>query len=159
VSKDCTQAAKPKSCYKCGLEGHIVRFGCLHRQSNVCSLLFSRAIAQIAKTQIRSVVELAMLLTATIGRAVRNATNVARLAISQELALNLVDPRLAPLEAAVQTRPGNCHSIKEGLQGTFKLTFFNSYTCGGQGHLSRDCSSGAKCYNCSGVVRFIKFSA
>ena len=29
----------------------------------------------------------------------------------------------------------------------FPLTF--SYTCGGVGHLSRDCVQGAKCYNCS----------
>ena len=28
-----------------------------------------------------------------------------------------------------------------------------SYTCGGVGHLSRDCVQGSKCYNCSGVVR------
>ncbi|KAF8979420.1 hypothetical protein BDQ17DRAFT_986769 [Cyathus striatus] len=26
VSRDCSQEAKPKSCYKCGQEGHIVRF-------------------------------------------------------------------------------------------------------------------------------------
>ncbi|KAF9457565.1 hypothetical protein BDZ94DRAFT_1272808 [Collybia nuda] len=29
-----------------------------------------------------------------------------------------------------------------------------SYTCGGVGHLSRDCVQGSKCYNCSGVVSF-----
>lgn len=29
-----------------------------------------------------------------------------------------------------------------------------SYSCGGVGHLSRDCVQGSKCYNCSGVVRF-----
>lgn len=28
VSRDCTMEAKPKTCYKCGLEGHIVRFSC-----------------------------------------------------------------------------------------------------------------------------------
>ena len=27
-----------------------------------------------------------------------------------------------------------------------------SYTCGGVGHLSRDCVQGSKCYNCSGFV-------
>ena len=27
-----------------------------------------------------------------------------------------------------------------------------SFTCGGVGHLSRDCVQGAKCYNCSGLV-------
>jgi hypothetical protein len=26
-----------------------------------------------------------------------------------------------------------------------------SYTCGGVGHMSRDCVQGSKCYNCSGV--------
>lgn len=30
-----------------------------------------------------------------------------------------------------------------------------SYTCGGVGHLSRDCVQGSKCYNCSGVVSVI----
>ena len=25
VSRDCSQEAKPKTCYKCGGEGHIVR--------------------------------------------------------------------------------------------------------------------------------------
>jgi hypothetical protein len=33
----------------------------------------------------------------------------------------------------------------------------NSYTCGGVGHLSRDCSQGSKCYNCSGIVRVFCF--
>ncbi|KAF9242029.1 hypothetical protein BU15DRAFT_60539 [Melanogaster broomeanus] len=28
---------------------------------------------------------------------------------------------------------------------------FHSYTCGGVGHLSRDCVQGSKCYNCSGI--------
>ena len=30
-----------------------------------------------------------------------------------------------------------------------------SYSCGGVGHLSRDCVQGSKCYNCSGVVSII----
>jgi hypothetical protein len=30
---------------------------------------------------------------------------------------------------------------------------FSSYTCGGVGHLSRDCVQGSKCYNCSAIVR------
>lgn len=29
-----------------------------------------------------------------------------------------------------------------------------SYSCGGVGHLSRDCVQGSKCYNCSGVVSY-----
>ena len=33
-----------------------------------------------------------------------------------------------------------------------------SYTCGGVGHLSRDCVQGSKCYNCSGSVRVSTFS-
>ncbi|KAH9980814.1 hypothetical protein BGW80DRAFT_1266341 [Lactifluus volemus] len=28
----------------------------------------------------------------------------------------------------------------------------SSYTCGGVGHLSRDCVQGSKCYNCSAIV-------
>ena len=30
-----------------------------------------------------------------------------------------------------------------------------SYSCGGVGHLSRDCVQGSKCYNCSGVVSIL----
>jgi hypothetical protein len=33
--------------------------------------------------------------------------------------------------------------------------YFSSYTCGGVGHLSRDCVQGSKCYNCSNVVSLI----
>ncbi|KAH9953301.1 hypothetical protein BC827DRAFT_140823 [Russula dissimulans] len=32
------------------------------------------------------------------------------------------------------------------------ISTLSSYTCGGVGHLSRDCGQGSKCYNCSGVV-------
>lgn len=35
---------------------------------------------------------------------------------------------------------------------------FSSYTCGGVGHLSRDCAQGSKCYNCSGTVCFFFLS-
>jgi len=44
VSRDCTQEAKAKSCYKCGQEGHIVsvhaRFRIDHQQS-ICSLVIA----------------------------------------------------------------------------------------------------------------------
>ena len=33
----------------------------------------------------------------------------------------------------------------------------NSYSCGGVGHMSRDCVQGSKCYNCSGFVNQIIF--
>lgn len=32
-----------------------------------------------------------------------------------------------------------------------------SYTCGGVGHLSRDCVQGSKCYNCSGFVSLFTY--
>lgn len=34
-----------------------------------------------------------------------------------------------------------------------------SYTCGGVGHLSRDCVQGSKCYNCSGFVSSVRSSS
>lgn len=36
-------------------------------------------------------------------------------------------------------------------------SLLNSYTCGGVGHMSRDCVQGSKCYNCSGVVSILLF--
>lgn len=36
----------------------------------------------------------------------------------------------------------------------FVLNRHFSYSCGGVGHLSRDCVQGAKCYNCSGGVGY-----
>ena len=38
------------------------------------------------------------------------------------------------------------------------FSFSFSYTCGGVGHLSRDCVQGSKCYNCSGVVCILLLS-
>lgn len=35
----------------------------------------------------------------------------------------------------------------------YPFSIFSSYTCGGVGHLSRDCVQGSKCYNCSAIVR------
>lgn len=37
--------------------------------------------------------------------------------------------------------------------------YMNSYTCGGMGHMSRDCPKGSKCYNCSGIVGNFSFGA
>lgn len=36
VSRDCTQEAKAKSCYKCGQEGHIVGLRLLHVKNLDC---------------------------------------------------------------------------------------------------------------------------
>lgn len=46
-----------------------------------------------------------------------------------------------------------CHRIYLGYDyANDARSVLTSYTCGGVGHMSRDCGQGAKCYNCSGVV-------
>lgn len=60
-----------------------------------------------------------------------------------------------PLEVLAPTaRPGQLTICGISSLSFNKLLDF-SYTCGGVGHLSRDCVQGAKCYNCSGTVRHI----
>jgi Zinc knuckle len=98
-----------------------------------------------------------------------NAIVAERSAISRVSALNL---RVAAAEAAVEEEEEEAedgalsgatrklgglifHYIPVNVRaGTHGLVFLylTSYSCGGVGHLSRDCVQGSKCYNCSGVV-------
>jgi len=55
----------------------------------------------------------------------------------------------ADLEA--NRRPGDFGFIVR-LESPIDYSTFHSYSCGGVGHMSRDCVQGSKCYNCSGVV-------
>ena len=49
---------------------------------------------------------------------------------------------------------GSCslYLVASPLVTNAPFRLFQSYTCGGVGHLSRDCGQGSKCYNCSAIV-------
>ena len=66
LSKECTQEAKPKSCYKCGAEGHLVRRVCLFHLAMLADTGHSPATAQ------------SRLPRPTVPPAARSATVVAR---------------------------------------------------------------------------------
>lgn len=97
-----------------------------------------------------------------VGVPAQNATAAARLVILLVRALRLpeaVEVAVVALEAeatvegsAVRKRLGTCAFLllSKGVREADVLD--GSYTCGGVGHLSRDCVQGSKCYNCSGVV-------
>jgi hypothetical protein len=83
-------------------------------------------------------------------------------AVARSATLRAPAPKLAVLAAAAEEeaaameealeeeakRPGRISRLSPGC----RLLMVLSYTCGGVGHLSRDCVQGSKCYNCSGVV-------
>lgn len=78
-----------------------------------------------------------------------NATVVAKLVTSHVLV-----PRTR-LEEEVEATVGD--SLRKlGMFHHVSLFFLSitliSYTCGGVGHMSRDCVQGSKCYNCNGFV-------
>jgi hypothetical protein len=106
---------------------------------------------------------------------VRNATAVARLATLRVHALRhpeavvvreamvvvvvVVVEGTAPLVVAVVVvvavkKLGSCslYLVASPLAANAPFRLFKSYTCGGVGHLSRDCGQGSKCYNCSAIV-------
>ena len=89
-----------------------------------------------------------------------NATAVARSVIS----LATAQTRRAAMAVTVEvvdSHPVERHGVFDVHRYLFSsLTaqcmiahMMLSYTCGGVGHLSRDCVQGSKCYNCSGIVR------
>lgn len=96
--------------------------------------------------------------------AVRSAIVAAKRAISLGLAQMRPEVEMAMEEvevvvvvevmvasAAAVREPGDIH-FQYFLSDNVMLMNARSYTCGGVGHLSRDCVQGSKCYNCSGVV-------
>lgn len=98
---------------------------------------------------------------------VQSATVAVRSGTLPVLALNLlellrgVDTAGAHLVVEVLVpRLGRPFSIFVCLDGLSDWHLsVHSYTCGGVGHLSRDCVQGSKCYNCSGVVSITVHSA
>ena len=98
--------------------------------------------------------------TAVAFRAVlaRNATVVARSG-TLHVRVPMVLPTLgmvaeATVLLAVEVKLGAASPFHTSTRFEFDafFFFFFSYTCGGVGHLSRDCVQGSKCYNCSGIV-------
>jgi len=63
----------------------------------------------------------------------------------------VVHTALSVEEVEDPKRPGLCFCTIPLF--SLKLMLCFSYSCGGVGHLSRDCVQGSKCYNCSGTVR------
>ena len=92
---------------------------------------------------------------------VKNATSAERSATllvlaPSRLALEVRIPVVAMVVeisalSAVEKPGGTYHGFFSSALDLSDL--FDSYSCGGVGHLSRDCVQGSKCYNCSGFVR------
>lgn len=90
----------------------------------------------------------------------RNATAVAKLGtLLAHVPMALPTPGMAAAVVAEATvRLVAVVEVKLGAplltaRPSSSLNAVFSYTCGGVGHLSRDCVQGSKCYNCSGIVR------
>ena len=105
---------------------------------------------------------------------VKSVTAAARLATSHATAptgmqrvVGMVVEIRAMVEedlAEVRRRPGEYLSITTMTVFSEVPPFvrLSSYSCGGVGHLSRDCvqnTQGPKCYNCNGVVSIIQVYA
>lgn len=173
VSRDCTMEPKPKSCYKCGQEGHIVRLLFVHALTSVAHCpppFFSLVTAPKRLLRVQE--------EAGHPEEPRQALNAT--AVANQVILRVHVPSLeviAVVDTAVEvevegTAQGTAVAAdleeeeeRLGMQRTIS-TFLDkiliniirmcySYTCGGVGHLSRDCVQGSKCYNCSGVVSFL----
>ena len=61
---------------------------------------------------------------------------------------------LVVVVVVVVKKLGSCslYLVASPLVTNAPFRLFQSYTCGGVGHLSRDCGQGSKCYNCSAIV-------
>ena len=89
----------------------------------------------------------------------RNATAVAKLGtLLAHVPMALPTPGMAAAAAEATVRLVAVVEVRLGAplltaRPSSSLNAVFSYTCGGVGHLSRDCVQGSKCYNCSGIVR------
>ena len=63
-------------------------------------------------------------------------------------------PLVVVVVVVVVKKLGSCslYLVASPLVTNAPFRLFQSYTCGGVGHLSRDCGQGSKCYNCSAIV-------
>ena len=98
VSRDCSQEAKPKTCYKCGGEGHIVRRGVLPVRE-ICADNEVSLVIALARTRLRVVLAATAAEASAEGGAVASATAAARRATWRVHALNLL-PEATPATVA-----------------------------------------------------------
>ena len=152
VSKECTAETKAKTCYKCGQEGHIVR-------PRPLSAAPAPLISFRARRQSRECPE-----NANGGGGSYSAFNSSSSGTECYRC-----GKVGHIARACPEAPGGNTGYGGGGYGSFggqQRTWYVclslsssmfaqgscSYTCGGVGHLSRDCVQGSKCYNCSGFV-------
>lgn len=171
VSRDCTMEQKAKSCYRCGREGHIVRVvPCVTPLAQLVLKLSkkSRAIALrpgvvpavvLADTvpveeeaaQDKNAIAVARWAILRVRAPKRRAVGLEEVGIAEEV--EVVEVGMAVSAVGITKRRGTSTTPHEVLPVLNDDILLFSYTCGGVGHLSRDCVQGSKCYNCSGIVR------
>ncbi|KNZ76243.1 DNA-binding protein HEXBP, partial [Termitomyces sp. J132] len=132
VSRDCTKEAKPKSCYRCGEEGHISQY-----QADI-SFEQSRDCPNADNTLPPANAECYR--CGKVGHIARNCTEA-----STGNNMSYGGGFGGNSQKTCYTCGGIGHLSRDCVQGNAKC-----YNCGGVGHISRDCTRPQKraCYTC-----------